>query len=317
MRSVSPGQSSIPLAASSEGIDFDTVADRFFADRDPLTFSPHPQRHDITSAHEARDKRRVRTIVDFFRSADLRGATAVENDDAISHYHGLLAVMRDMHGGDAEGLLQRLDLVAHLLADSRVEIGQWLVQQQDLRVDGKRAAECHTLSLTARQRGHLALAEPVEPQHREQLGHSPDDLGAADAPQFQAVADILRHCHVRPQCIGLEHHRDVALVGRQPGDIASADRYLTACHSDEPANGAQQGGLATARRPQEGNELAAYGAQRDVVEHVVRAVEDAYFANLERHSGRGHDAGQAMRDGRSPSPTSSSRNAAGVVKWIA
>ena len=221
-----------------------------------------------------------------------------------------------MHGGDAERLLQRLDLVAHLLADPRVEIGQRLVEQQDLRVDGKRAAERHALPLTAGERGHLALAEPVEPQHREQLGHSPGDLGAADAPQFQAVTDVLRHRHVRPQCIGLEHHRDVALVGRQPGDIAPADRYLTACHSDETANGAQQGGLAAARRAQKRNELAACGAQRDMVEHAVCAIEDAYLAHVERHGGRGHGASQVTEGGRSSSPTSSSRKAAGVVKWI-
>jgi hypothetical protein len=48
--------------------------------------------------------------------------------------------MGDTHGGDPERLLQRLDLVAHLLADPGVEIGQRLVEQQDLRIDGQRAA---------------------------------------------------------------------------------------------------------------------------------------------------------------------------------
>jgi len=77
--------------------------------------------------------------------------------------------MGDMHGGDAERLLQRLDLVAH---SSRIRASNWtaLVQQQDLRVDGKRAAERHALPLTAGERGHF---EPVELQHGEQLGHSP------------------------------------------------------------------------------------------------------------------------------------------------
>ena len=71
--------------------------------------------------------------------------------------------MGDMHGGDAERLLQRLDLVAHLLADPGVEIGQRLVEQQDLRIDGKRSAERDALALTAGERRHLALAEPVQP----------------------------------------------------------------------------------------------------------------------------------------------------------
>ena len=84
-------------------------------------------------------------VVDLFRSADLRDSPGVENGDAVGHHHRLLPVVCDMHGGDAEGLLQCLDLVTHLLADARVEIGQRFVKQQDLRVDDQRSAEGNTL----------------------------------------------------------------------------------------------------------------------------------------------------------------------------
>src|SRR6266851_591677 len=274
------------LGGEHRAIDVDAVAERSSADRDPPSLAAHPQWHDIAGAHEARDKRRVRAIVDLLRGADLRDAHAIENDDAIGHDHRFLPVMRDMHGGDAEGLLQCLDLVAHLLSDPRVEIGQRLVEQQDLRIDGQRAAECDALPLTAGECRYLAHAEPVEPQHHEQLSHSPSDLSAADAPQFQAVTDVLRHRHVRPERIGLEHHRDVALVRRQPGDVAAANRYRAAYYGDEPANGAQQGGLAAARRSQKRYELAACSPERDMVEHAVCAIEDAYLAHVERHGGR-------------------------------
>jgi len=304
------------LGGEQQGIDFDAVAERLPADCNSLSFAPHLQRHNIAGAHEARDKRRVRAIVDLLRGTDLRDAAGIEYGDMVGHDHGLLPVVRHMHGGDAEGLLQCLDLVAHLLADPRVEIGQRLVEQQNLRIDGKRTAERHPLPLTAGERRHLALAEPFQPQHRHQFGHPAGDLSAADPPEFEAVADVLRHRHVRPQGIGLEYHRDVALVRRQPGDVAPADRDRTVCHRDEPADGAQQGGLAAARGSQKRYELAARSTERDMIEHAVYAIEDAYLAHVERHGGHGHGVSQAMEGGRSSSSTSSSRNAAGVLKWI-
>jgi hypothetical protein len=65
----------------------------------------------------------------------------IEYDTAVGHHHRLLPVMGDVHGGDAGLLLERLDLVAHFLADPCIEIGQGLVKEQDPRVDGEGAAE--------------------------------------------------------------------------------------------------------------------------------------------------------------------------------
>ena len=88
-----------------------------------LSVTSHPQRQDVAGAHKARDKRRVWMVVDLFRGADLRDPPGIENRDAVGYHHRFLPVVRHMHGGDAEGLLQCLDLVTHLLADARVEIG--------------------------------------------------------------------------------------------------------------------------------------------------------------------------------------------------
>jgi hypothetical protein len=71
----------------------------------------HPQRHAVGGRNKARDKRRVRAIVDLFGSTDLRGASFIENDDAIGHRHGLLPILSDMRGSDSERLLRRLDPV--------------------------------------------------------------------------------------------------------------------------------------------------------------------------------------------------------------
>jgi hypothetical protein len=57
---------------------------------------------------------------------------------------------------------------------------------------------CDALPLTAGKGGHLALAKPVEPQHREQLIDARVDLGATDTAQLETVTDVLRDRHMRP-----------------------------------------------------------------------------------------------------------------------
>jgi hypothetical protein len=178
------GPASDSLGGQQCGIDFDAVADL-------LSIATHPQRHDIAGAHEGRDEGRIGAIVDLFRGSDLGGSSGIEDDDAVGHHHGLLPVVGDMHGGDAERLLQRFDLVAHLLTNPRVEIGQRFVEQQYLRIDGKSAAERNALPLTAGECRYLALVEPLQPQHREQLGHSPGDLGAAGLSTEGALRQTL------------------------------------------------------------------------------------------------------------------------------
>ena len=63
-------------------------------------------------------------------------------------------------------LLHRLDLVPHGRADARVEIGERLVEQQDLRVDRERPAEGHALALAAGELRDRAIGQAVEAEQR-------------------------------------------------------------------------------------------------------------------------------------------------------
>src|SRR5258705_334102 len=86
--------------------------------------TPRAQADDIAGAHEIGDEGRVRIVVELLRRAHLGDAPLVEDDNAVGHHHRLLAIVSDVHRGDAEIALQRLDLVADILADARVEIGE-------------------------------------------------------------------------------------------------------------------------------------------------------------------------------------------------
>ena len=200
------------------------------------------------------------------------------------------------------------------LADAGIQVGQGLVEQQHLRADRQRAAERHTLSLPAGKGSDLALAKPVEPQHRQQLVDARADLGAPDMAQLEIVTDVLHDRHMRPQGVGLEHHRNAPPFRRQARYVLPADENRAAGQADKATNRARERGLATARCAQKRDKLAAGCTQRHAIEHPVCAIEDARFANLERYRGRSHREDDAGRRGSSPSSTSSPRKAAGVVK---
>ena len=88
---------------------------------------------------------------DLVRRAALLDAAVVHHDDQVGERHGFVLAVRDVNEGDAEILLQALQLGAHLDAQERVERGERLVEQQDLRVGDQRAGERHALLLAARK----------------------------------------------------------------------------------------------------------------------------------------------------------------------
>ena len=73
--------------------------------------------------------------------------------------------MGDIEHGDAEPLLQRADLAAHLDPQLGIEIGERLVHEAHRRLGDDGAAERDALLLAARELRGLAVEQLVEPQH--------------------------------------------------------------------------------------------------------------------------------------------------------
>ena len=84
---------------------------------------------------------------------------------------------------------------------------------------------------------------------------------------LQREADVLRDGQVRVERVVLEHHRDVALLRRQEGDVALADQDRARVDLLEPGEHAQRGRLPGAGRTDEHHELAVRDVQ---VERVDR-----------------------------------------------
>ena len=66
----------------------------------------------------------------------------------------------------------------------------------------------------------VTTGQRIELHQRQRFVHAPLALGFFDAVYAQAVGDVVAHVHMGENRVGLEHHVDRALVGRQPGDVA-------------------------------------------------------------------------------------------------
>ncbi len=173
--------------------------------------------------------------------------------------------------------MQLGDLHARLAAQRGVEVGQRLVEQEDLGLAHDRAADGHALALAARHLARQALQ--VWPEV-EDLGRAVDlllDHRGVGLGEPQREAHVLGHGHVRVQRVALEHHRQVALRRRQPRDVAAVEVDAAGAERLEPGDQPQQRRLAAAGRPDEHGELAARDRQVDALDrlHVAELLLDA------------------------------------------
>ena len=206
----------------------------------------HFAAQEVRLADEVGDELAHGVIVDLLRRADLSDDALVHDDDLVRERHRLALVVRDVDGGDADLLLDAADLGAHGNAQLGVEVRERLVEEQHARLDDQRAGKRHALLLTAGELvGHAAL-------HARQLDEVEDvhdalaDLVLRHLAQLQAVGHVVEHVVVRQQGVGLEHHRGVALVGREGVDRLVTKVDLALVGAFKARDHAQRGGLAAA-----------------------------------------------------------------------
>ena len=174
--------------------------------------------------------------------------------------------MGDVDGRDAELLLQRTDLGPHLDPDLGVQVRERLIEEQDVGVQDEGAGQRHALLLAAGELAGVAIGQPREIHLAQALGQPARDLPGRQLAQLETVRDVRGHRHVRPQCVVLEHHADVARVRREPVDPALAEPDLTAVGPVEAGDESQQCRLAAPRRAEQCEELTVADVQRGLID---------------------------------------------------
>ena len=148
-------------------------------------------------ADEGRDEAIGGIVVDFRRRSDLPHAAVVDDGDAVAHAHRLDLVVGHVDRGDADPLLELLDLLSCRGAQLGVEVGQRLVEQQRGRLAHQRARERDALAFAA---GELTRPPVEQMADAEQLRRPLDllfDFGARARPGCAAER---RCCCARVKC---------------------------------------------------------------------------------------------------------------------
>ena len=174
--------------------------------------------------------------------------------------------MGDDDEGDADFVLQALQLKLHGAAQLLVERAERLVQQQQARPLDQGARQRHALLLAARELLRLAVGEGHELRRRKDGIDAVADFPCRQPFHLQPVGDISPDAHVREQRVGLEHQDDGPLVGRRAGNVAPVEHDAAFAGRLETGQHAQQRGLAASRRTEQGEELVLADVEADAVD---------------------------------------------------
>ena len=221
-------------------------------------------------ADEAGDVAGGGALEDLVGGAGLLDIAVAHDDDAVGQRHRLDLVVGDVDDGGRDLGVQLLDLGAHLGAQLGVEVGERLVEEEDVGVAHDGAAHGDALALAAGELRGAAVHERLEAEDGGGLGDAGVDLGLRAAGDLEREAEVLAHGHVRVERVGLEDHGDVARARRQVVDHPAADADLAAGDLLEPRDHAQRRGLAAAGGADQRDELAVGDLEVDAVDDLER-----------------------------------------------
>ena len=207
------------------------------------------------------------------RRADLGDAAARQHDDAVGKRHRLGLVVGDVdHRAVGHRGLELGDLDPGGHAQRGVQVRQGLVEQINLGVAHDGPADGDALALPARQGLGQAVQIGGQLQHPARAVGGLLHLGARLARDLQRKGHVVAHRHVRIQRIGLEHHGDAPLGGRDVVHPLPVDLQRAGADPLQPGDHAQKGGFPAARGADEDDELARPDVEVDVPQDMHVAI---------------------------------------------
>ena len=154
--------------------------------------------------------------------------------------------MSDIYKSNAHRLLNALELVLHILAQSEVKCAERLVKQQHLGSVDKSSGNGNTLLLAAGKLRNLAVFKAFEADNLQHLSNTLVYLLLGQLCKAQPEGDILVHIKVRKQRILLENGVDLSLVRRDIIDPLAVKKHIAACGLYKTADDPERGGLTAA-----------------------------------------------------------------------
>ena len=159
----------------------------------------------LRSAYEAGNEGVAGLVIKVLRSVDLLDDAVLHNDDARCHGHSLDLVMRNVDEGGLELLMKLGELGSHRCTQFSIEVGERLVEQEDLRLTDYCTAESDTLLLTTGKSLGLTVEQVSDVEYTSSFFNAALDLFFADLAQLEAECHVIKHGHMRIKFGALFH----------------------------------------------------------------------------------------------------------------
>jgi hypothetical protein len=197
-----------------------------------------------------------RVAINLLRCTDLLDVAVAHDGHAIAEREGFLLIVGDVDRRRAQPAMKPLQLGPHLEAEPRVEVRERLVEQEARRLADDRPSHRHPLTLPAGELAGLPIQQVLDAQHRCGLPDHLVDLAPGPSTELEAEGHVLASRQMGIEHVVLEDHGHVAILGRNVAHGPRADRDRPASDAFQPGDQPQRGGLATAGRPDQHQELA-------------------------------------------------------------
>ena len=170
MPSVTSSPAATKRAAAAKGDGFPPASSATSVPS-PCAATRAGQQIDRWAADKARGENVRGPIIEVQRRTDLLDLTLVDHDDAVRERHRLDLIVGDIDHRALQLAVQFRQFVTHLHAQLGIEIGERLVEQEDLRIADDRPTDRDPLTLATRQ----LMRQPIQ-QHiqLQRLGREGD-----------------------------------------------------------------------------------------------------------------------------------------------
>ena len=205
-------------------------------------------------------------LVHNVRGSHLLYGTEVEDHDPVGHGEGFALVMGNVDDGDAEPVVEVLQLDLHLLPELEVQGAKGLVQEQNVGFIDKGPGQSNALLLTTTELAGTPLFEARQPYQFQGGLHPWLDLPLLHLSHLEREGDVLLHIHVGEEAVVLENHPQVSLVGGDVDDRVAVHENIPGCWNDKTCHHHEAGCLSRATGPQQGDELSGADLQVGAVQ---------------------------------------------------
>ncbi len=181
--------------------------------------------------------------------------------------------MRNIYKCDPHALLDILQFVLHVLAQTKIERAERLVKKQYLRAVDQCARDSHALLLAAGKGRDLAVFKALETDDFQHFCYTIVNFLFRKLGNTQTERDVVVHVEVREQRVPLEHGVDLPLVGRYIVDALAVEQYIAGCGRKKAADDPEHCGFSASAGTQQSKKFLVIDVQVDVVENRLSVLE--------------------------------------------